>query len=63
MKSDELSWIRAIQGTQWTLGAAIYAGWCASAIYIGVAIIMFMGCCGGSDDEEEEYDVDCNAFG
>ncbi|CBY11828.1 unnamed protein product [Oikopleura dioica] len=45
-------------GTQWTLGAAIYAGWCASAIFIGVAIIMFMGCCSNSDDEEEEYDVD-----
>ncbi|CAG5078962.1 Oidioi.mRNA.OKI2018_I69.PAR.g9135.t1.cds [Oikopleura dioica] len=41
-------------GTQWTLGAAIYVGWCASAIFIGVAIIMFMGCCSGSGDEEDE---------
>jgi len=45
-------------GTQWTLGAAIYAGWIAAAIYIGVAIIMFIGCCSSSDDDEDEYETD-----
>ncbi|CAG5103382.1 Oidioi.mRNA.OKI2018_I69.chr1.g747.t2.cds [Oikopleura dioica] len=45
-------------GTQWTLGAAIYAGWIAAAIYIGVAIIMFMGCCQSSGDDEDEYEDD-----
>jgi len=43
-------------GLQWTLGAAIYAGWCASAIYLGCAAIMFCGCCSGGDDDDE-YEV------
>merc|ERR1712004_666230 len=44
-------------GTQWTLGAAIYTGWCAAGIFIGVALIMFIGCCsesGGDEEYEEE---------
>jgi hypothetical protein len=41
------------QGTQWTLGAAIYTGWCAAGIFIGVALIMFIGCCSESGDEDE----------
>merc|ERR1712110_83501 len=45
-------------GTQWTLGAGIYCGWVAAAIYIGIAIIMFCGCCGGSD--KDDYDEDYN---
>jgi len=41
-------------GTQWTLGAAIYTGWCAAAIFIGVALIMFIGCCSESSDSDED---------
>jgi len=44
-------------GTQWTLGAGIYAGWVSSIIFIGVAVIMFLGCCGGSGEEEYEEDT------
>jgi len=42
-------------GTQWTLGAGIYAGWVSAAIFLGVSIIMFLGCCSASNDDDE-YD-------
>lgn len=41
-------------GTQWTLGAGIYAGWVAAAIFLGVSVIMFLGCCSGSEDDYED---------
>lgn len=44
------------QGLQWTLGSCIYCGWVAAAIFIGSAIIMFMGCCQSNDDEDDYYE-------
>lgn len=44
-------------GTQWTLGAGIYTGWVAAFIFIGVAVIMFMGCCSSSEEDQYEEDT------
>jgi len=41
-------------GLKWTLGASIYCGWVAAAIFIGCAIIMFCGCCQSGDEDDYE---------
>jgi hypothetical protein len=44
-----------IQGTQWTLGSAIYVGWISAAGFLVVSAILMIGCFRDDEEDDDEH--------
>mgnify|MGYP003328135681 CR=1 FL=1 len=44
-----------VQGTQWTLGSAIYVGWISAAGFLVVSVILMIGCFRDDGDDDDEH--------